>query len=168
MTKKDFFILIIKLFGLFSLVSILFSGLPKYIPYFFIEIDIISIIWIMAIIGFSIGLFLVLVFNSEKLVSLLKLEKGFDDDRIDFGNLNTSDVIKIGTFIIGGLLLIDNIPTFLYHIFVAFKGEIIGMRYMSQDKFNWVVSLMNLIIGYLLLTNYDYVARFFKSKKKKS
>ncbi|MFK5890708.1 MAG: hypothetical protein QM486_08265 [Flavobacteriaceae bacterium] len=167
MTKKDFFILIIKLFGLFSLVSILFSVLPKYIPYFFVEIDIISIIWIVAIIGFSIGLFLVLVFNSEKLVRLLKLEKGFDDDRIDLGNLNVSDVIKIGTFIIGGLLLIDNIPIFLYHAFFAFKSEIIGMRYMSQDKFNWVVSLMNLIIGYLLLTNYDYVARFFKSKKKK-
>jgi len=166
MTKKDFFILIIKLFGLFSLVSILFSVLPKYVPYFFVEIDIISIIWIVAIIGLSIGLFLVLIFNSERLVKLLKLEKGFDDDRIDFGNLNTTDVIKIGTFIIGGLLLIDNIPIFLYHAFVAFKGEIIGMRYMSQDKYNWAVSLINLIIGYLLLTNYDYVARFFKNRKK--
>lgn len=116
MTKKDFFILAIKLFGLMSIVTSFFSGILNNISYALFKVDTLAIIWIGAAIVISIGLFVLLVFKADKIVSLLKLEEGFDDEKIELGNLNSSEILKVGTFIIGGLLFIHNIPIFLSHI----------------------------------------------------
>lgn len=158
MSKKDFFILTIKLFGLFSLVTSIFSVIPSNISFALMDIDIVSIMWIVIAATTIGGLFVLLVFKAEKVVQALKLDKGFDDNRIELGNLKSTDVIKIGTFIIGGLLLLNNIPGFLSHTLFAFKGKNVGIEYKMEDKFNWAVSAINLIIGYLLLTNYSFVA----------
>ena len=165
MTKRDFFILIIKVFGLFSVVTSLFSVLPSNISFAMMDIDALSILWIAVAIIVVVGLFIALIFKADRVVRLLKLDKGFDDDKIELGNLKPTDIIKIGTFIIGGLLILDNIPAFLSHSLFAFKGDIIGLEYNSQDKFNWAVSGLNLIIGFLLLTNYDFVAKKLKTEK---
>ena len=165
MTKSDFFILIIKVFGLFSVVTSLFSVLPSNISFAMMDIDALSILWIVVAIVVVVGLFVVLIFKADKVVRLLKLDKGFDDEKIEIGNLKQTEIIKIGTFIIGGLLFLDNIPAFLSHSLFAFKTDIIGLEYNSQDKFNWAISGLNLIIGFLLLTNYDFVAKMLKTGK---
>ena len=165
MTKRDFFILIIKVFGLFSVVTSLFSVLPSNISFAMMDIDALSILWIVVAIVVVVGLFVALIFKADKVVRLLKLDKGFDDEKIEIGNLKPTDIIKIGTFIIGGLLILDNIPAFLSHSLFAFKGDVIGLEYNSQDKFNWAVSGLNLIIGFLLLTNYDFIAKKLKTEK---
>ena len=165
MTKRDFFILIIKLFGLFSVVTTIFSGLPSNITFAMMGVDALSILWITVSIIVVIGLFVALIFKADAVVRLLRLDKGFDNDKIELGNLKPADIIKIGTFIIGGLLILDYIPIFLSHSFFAFKGEIIGLEYKLQDKFNWVVSGLNIIIGFLLLTNYDFVAKKLINEK---
>ena len=165
MTKRDFFILIIKVFGLFSVVTSLFSVLPSNISFAMMDMDALSILWIAVAIVVVIGLFVTLIFKADKVVRLLKLDKGFDDEKIEIGNLKPSDIIKIGTFLIGGLLILDNIPAFLSHSLFAFKGDVIGLEYNSQDKFNWAVSGLNLIIGFLLLTNYDFLAKKLNTEK---
>lgn len=165
MTKRDFFILIIKVFGLFSVVTSLFSVLPSNISFAMMDIDALSILWIVMALVVVVGLFVALIFKADKVVRLLKLDKGFDDEKIEIGNLKSTDIIKIGTFIIGGLLILDNIPAFLSHSLFAFKGDVIGLEYNSQDKFRWAVSGLNLIIGFLLLTNYDFVAKKLKTEK---
>lgn len=165
MTKKDFFILLIKIFGLFSVVTSLFSVLPSNISFAMMNIDAISIIWIVFAVIVVIGLFVLLIFKSDKVVNLLKLDKGFDNDLIELGNLSTTDIIKLGTFIIGGFLILDNIPPFLSHTLFAFKGSIIGLEYNEMDKFNWVINGLNLAIGYFLLTNYGVIAQRLKTKK---
>lgn len=168
MTKRDFFILIIKVFGLFSVITSLFSVLPGNISFAMMDIDTLSIIWIVVAALVVIGLFVFLVFKSDKVVTLLRLDKGFDDEKIEFGNFKPTDIIKIGTFIIGGLLILNNIPAFLSHSLFAFKGDVVGIEYHTQDKFNWAVSGLNLIIGCLLLTNYNFVAsRLNREKKEK-
>ena len=164
MTKRDFFILMIKLFGLFSLVTSIFSVIPSNISFALMELDIVSIIWILIAATAIGGLFVLLVFKAEKVVQMLKLDKGFDDNRIELGNLKSTDIVKIGAFIIGGLLILDNIPAFLSHTLFAFKGKNLGVAYKMEDKFNWAVSGINLIIGYLLLTNYGFVAAKLKDK----
>lgn len=165
MTKRDFFILIIKVFGLFSVVTSLFSGLPSNISFAITEIDALSILWIVMAIVIVVGLFVALIFKADKVVQLLKLDKGFDDEKIEIGNLKPTDIIRIGTFIIGGLLILDNIPAFLSHSLFAFKRNVVGLEYNSQEKFHWAVSGLNLIIGFLLLTNYDFVAKKMKIEK---
>jgi hypothetical protein len=167
MTKKDLFVLLIKIFGLFSAVTSLFSVLPNNIMFAFNSVDLISIVWVIISIAVALGLFLILIFKANKIVELLKLDRGFEEERIDLGNLRSPDIIKIGTFVIGGFLIIDNVPGFLSHTLWSFKKEIIGMEFTVRDKFNWAVSGLNLLIGYLLLTNYAFVAKLFKGKNVK-
>lgn len=164
MTKKDFFLLTIKLFGMFSLVTSIFSVIPNNILFALMDVDIVSIIWITMTAAAIGSLFVLLVFKADKVVQMLKLDKGFDDNRIELGNLKSTDIIKIGTFIIGGLLILNNIPGFLSHALLAFKGKNLGVEYKPEDKFNWAVSGINLIIGYLLLTNYGFLADKMKNK----
>ena len=55
MTKKDLFILLIKIFGLFSAVTSLFSVLPNNIMFAFNSVDLISIIWVIVAIAVILG-----------------------------------------------------------------------------------------------------------------
>lgn len=164
MTKKDFFIAAIKLFGLFSLVTSVFSVIPSNISYALMDIDAISILWMMVAAIAVGGLFVLLVFRADSVVRALRLDKGFDDDRIELRGLKSADIIKIGTFIIGGLLILQNIPAFLSHTLFAYKSGNMGMPYRAEDKFDWAVSAINLVVGYLLFTNYEFVAKIMKTK----
>lgn len=165
MTKKDFFILLIKIFGLFSIITNLFSVLPGNISIAFMDLDPMSAIWIIIAVALIFGLFVLLVFKAEKIVILLKLEEGFEEDRINFGNLKPSEIIKVATFIIGGMLILHNIPVFLNLSFFAFKHVSIGIINEPKDNFNLIVSGINIVLGYLLLTNYSFVSRLFEGKK---
>lgn len=115
-----------------------------------------------------VGLFVFLVFKSDRVVDLLKLDKGFDDEKIELGNLASLDIVKIGTFIIGGLLIIENIPDFLSHTLFAFKGSIVGKVRGEEDNFLWAVSGINILLGFLLITNYSFVARLLKTTNKEN
>ena len=86
MTKRDFFIVIIKLFGLYALVTSAFTILPSTTT-LLTSVDFTSIVILCLILVVLVGLFVFLVFKSDKIVDLLKLDKGFDEDRIDFGNI---------------------------------------------------------------------------------
>ena len=166
MTKKDFFILTIKIFGLFSVITNLFSVLPGNISFAIMDFNAFSLAWIAVAVLLVVGLFIFLVFKADKVVNLLKLDKGFEEDRIDFGNLKSADIIKISTFIIGGFLILHNIPIFLSNALLAFKGSMIGFEYGPKEKFEWIMCGINLIIGYLLMTNLNFVAKIFQKVKK--
>ena len=160
MTKRDFLTLAIKLFGLFALINSLFSALPSNISYAgMIDFDLVSLAWISGTVLIIFGLFFLLVFKAHWIVKGLQLDKGFEEDYIHLANAGS--VIKVGTFIIGGWFLLSNIPPFLSHAFFAFKGKAIGADYGSMDTFRWVVSGLNILIGYLLLTNFSAIGKFF-------
>lgn len=167
MTKKDFFILLIKIFGLFSVVLNIFSILPSSFSYAFMDLGTFAVAWIIITVLIVIGLFVLLIYKADNIVTLLNLEKGFDEDRIDFGNLKSADIIKIATFIIGGLLILNNIPNFLGHTLFAFKNDVVGIEYNTHDKFSWLIDGINIIIGYLLITNLNFVAKIFTKDKMK-
>lgn len=168
MTKRDFFMLLIKIFGLYSMIISIFTVLPSYITYALEDLGLFSLVWISLVIAVIFGLFALLIFKSDKVVSVLKLDKGFEEEKIDFGNLKSTDLIKTGIFIIGGMLFLNNTPEFLSHSYFAFKENIVGTPYPSLEKFYWAVSGINLLIGYLLLTNYHHISKkihFYHDKK---
>lgn len=176
MTKRDFFILIIKIFGLYSIITSLFSVLPNNISFVIQNIEIIGIIWLLTTALIIIGLFYLLLSKADKISKLLKLENGFDEDRIDFNGLKSLDIIKFVVLIIGGLLFVENIPTFLSHTLFAFKSSIpqgFDQAYENQGllKYNrledyvyWISSAFNLIIGYLLIANFKKISNYLNKK----
>ena len=176
MTKRDFFILLIKIFGLYSIITVLFSTLPNNISFVIQNIGITGIIWLIITTLIIIGLFYLLLKKADKVSDLLKLEKGFDQETIDFSGLKSLDIIKFVVLIIGGFLFIENLPTFLSHTLFEFKSSIpqgFDQTYENRGilKYNrledyvyWISSASNLIIGILLVMNFKKISKYLNKK----
>ena len=95
MTKKDFFRIIIKVFGLYFLVTFLFSVLPSNIAFVLIDLGWFEIIWLLAVVLIFALLFILLILKPDKIIGWLKLEKGFDEKRIQFEKFNSENIIKL-------------------------------------------------------------------------
>lgn len=176
MTKNDLFRLIIKIFGLYSIVTVLFSSLPNNISFVVMDINFIGVVWIIGTVLVLTFLFIFLIYRPNKIIGWLKLDKGFDDDWIEFQNFNSENILKLAVVLIGGILLIKNIPAFLSHTLFAFKSSAQVdfnhdrlIKYGElKDYIYWFTSFLNIVIGYLLLTNYPYISRIIKRKDDKN
>jgi hypothetical protein len=129
------------------------------------QADVLALISFMIILTVVVGLFWLLIFRADKVVAFLKLESGLTDDRIELGNIRTGDIIKIGTFVIGGLLIIESIPQFLRHAYWFVRANGAEQEYNSSDRYDLVVSGINILLGYLLVTNYAFVSKIINVKK---
>jgi hypothetical protein len=172
MTKKDLFRLIIKIFGLYSIITTIFSALPSNISWVITQIDLTGIIWLIGTVIVIILLFMFLVYKPDKIIGWLKLDRGFDNDTIEFQNFNSENILKLAVIVIGGILLLKNIPAFLSHTLFAFKSSVQTnfesnriIKYGElKDYIYWLTSFLNIVIGYLMLTNYNYISRILKKK----
>jgi hypothetical protein len=160
MTKRDFFILLIKLIGLFYLIKSLFLT-----TLVLRQLDVLALISFLVTLTVVVGLFWLLIFRADKVVAFLQLESGLSDERIELGNIRTGDIIKIGTFVIGGLLIIDSIPQFLNHAYWFVSANSSEQEFSSSDRYYLVVSGLNILLGYLLVTNYAFVSKIINVKK---
>ena len=173
MTKRDLFRILIKIFGLYSIINVTFSALPNNVFFVFREIDIIGIAWFLITLIVIILLFLFMIYKPDKIINWFKFDKGFDEDRIDFQNFNNINILKLAVIIVGGITLIYNIPVFLSNTFFAFKSSL-GKEYNTttfpygnlRDYIHWTTSSINMVIGYLMLTNYNYIIKILKEKDK--
>jgi hypothetical protein len=175
MTKRDFFRIIIKLFGLYSLILTVFNYIPSNIGYVTLEFEPITLLWIFGASAFVLLVYIFLILKTDKIIDLLKIDKGFDDERIEIGNFNSERIFKFALIIIGGFLIIDFLPNFLQYTYLAFKSQVSpkGLNYLEEigfgkqsDYFNWTIATINIILGIILLTNYDKIAKWLMRKEK--
>jgi len=134
---------------------------------------------ILIIIGaalFMIMLFIFLLQKADTVIDVLKLDKKFDDERIEFGNLSAVEIVKIALIFIGGFLLLDHLPEFLHYCYLGFKKEVsaTGLNQMesnalqgSSGYFRWFISGVNLVLGYLIISNLERVTRLLMNLKEK-
>jgi hypothetical protein len=166
MTKRDFFRLIIKLFGLYSGLLSVFTVIPNNITNVLFQFDVTMLLFIIGTTLVIILLFLFLIFKTDFIIDILKLDKGFEDDRIQFENLNSESIVKIAIFLIGGFLIIDYLPNFLNYTLQAFRSKVQSSEYSNipVNYFNWIVSGINILLGYILITNYKVIANYLDKK----
>ena len=62
-----------------------------------------------------------LIIKTDVLITLLHLDKGFDTEIIEFHNFDLDNILKLGVFIIGGTMVLDNIAVFLNQSYLASK-----------------------------------------------
>lgn len=163
MTKRDFFRLIIKIFGLYSLLLTLFTVVPNNISTLMFQFDGIMIVMVLAIMFVTAGLFFVLLFRTDSIIDFLKLDQGFDEGKIEIGNLNNQSILKLAIIIIGEFLVLDYIPNFLFDIVNAFKyksGDYTSIEGHSVNYFALTTGAINIVIGFLMVVNYKSIAQF--------
>ena len=175
MTKRDFFRMIIKLFGLYSLILTVFTYIPKNISYVTSEFEPITLLWVLGFVTLTALIYIFLIRNTDLILNKLKIDEGFDDDRIEFTNFDSQKILQLALILIGGLLIIDNFPDFLQYTYLTFKKEVshkgpnIFEKYSydkTKDYLGWAISVVNLIVGYVLLTNYNSIIKWLDRKGK--
>jgi hypothetical protein len=167
MTKRDFFKIMIKLFGLYSLVITLFSVVPQIITSItFARESYEILLWTLGSVVIVFLFFLFILSNADGIIDKLKLDKGFDEERIELGNLNNESIFKFAIILIGCFLITDNISWFLNLSLTAFRNKALPSEYLYQknDYSNWIVCFLNLVIGCLLIANYRGIARFLNKE----
>lgn len=167
MKVKDFFVLIIKLFGLYSIVTVLFNIIPKNISFVLLSPELTIIISLVIGMVITVALLLLLIAKADKIVSLFKLEKNFENDSFEFGNLTPVEIVKIATCIVGGFLIIHNLPILIYQSVEAFNSDIQSQSLTSTYKWNWFVNGLNVLIGYYIITNLNLIIRLLRLNAKK-
>jgi hypothetical protein len=163
MTKRDFFRLIIKIFGLYSLVLSLFSFIPQnFSNFYFMKDDFWYFFIIISSILLLIALFVILLYKTDFIIDKLKLTKSFDDDHIIIGNLNTESLYKFSIILIGGFMITSSFPNLLMDLINEFKLRISNHQISNHKSDNfWIgVKFLNLLIGYLLVTNCKSISKF--------
>ncbi len=176
MKIKDFFRLAIKLYGLYALILAVFTLFPQIFGYmagvFSGGIDTFSIVWAVSVGGALLSFYLFLLFQPDWTINKLKLDEKFDVDEINFGNVSVRTLLSIGIIFIGGLTVIDNLAPFVTNSFYFVKSIVAtsdDMRMESAlndyDHKRFVMNLINIIVGYVLLTNYAFVSSLLISKR---
>lgn len=177
MTKKDFFRIVIRLFALYLLLLTIFNFIPTMVSYLRYELEIWPILIILGSVILMILLFLFLLRKTDNVIDVLKLDKGFDDKLIEFGNLNSLEIVKIVLIFIGGFMILDHLPEFLNFCYLGFKKEIsaTGLSPLEApgldefwDYFRGFNSMANILIGYLILSNLGKLAGFLVKLKAKT
>lgn len=101
----------------------------------------------------------------DSIIDILKLDKGFDEERMNLENIDSEKIIKVSSILIGGYLFVSNLSPFIAQLLFIFKSDNIGTPIVNKEKFIFTEYIINLIMGYLLFTNYDTVANLLKSNK---
>ncbi|MDI9310244.1 MAG: hypothetical protein QM535_08510 [Limnohabitans sp.] len=170
MTIKDLFRLLLKLFGTYSLVISLFTVIPQNVSNLtYMGEDILLGFWLFLILVIIISLYLFIIFKTDLIVEKLKLDKGFDEDKIVFEKISDIEIYKFAIILLGGFLLIDNLPVMISQIMYIFKANLNVSNVVFNDKsiydyFDLLITVLSVLIGYLLINNYRFVAEFFSKK----
>ncbi len=178
MTKRDFFIIVLKLTGLFLFFSII-TSLVSFI-YGLFESGGAGGFYIVLFLLFFLAVFsYFFLFNPKLIIDLLKLDKGFDTDRFEWGGLTKIDFAEVSVFILGIYIFVQSIPAFLIQFFLLFKTKVspktelldnldnFTSPFSGVNYYSLTIYIMNFIIGYLIMTNYDLIVqKIFRLKEK--
>ncbi|MGS0747833.1 hypothetical protein [Halpernia sp. GG3] len=167
MSINTFWKIIIKIIGLWLL-----FGCISIIPRFFstlsftngsLNFESLLMIWLMlfgAIIVYILIIRLFL-FKAEWIIDKLKLEKNFNEERINV-EIKSSTVLTITVIVIGGLTIIESLPSFCSTLFNFLQQKMLIKDY--PDSCWLIFHFLKIIIGYLLLTNGKRIVKYIEKE----
>lgn len=167
MTKFDLFRIIIRIIAVYYLIISLFTGIPQAISLLlsYMEFDFAGIAFTLGIILLVIFIFYMLMMRTDKIVKLLKLDKGYDDNFVELGKPSIELVFKSAIVIIGIILIVKNLAPFLTQVAniirLEFNEELNPVINIKHFQNNLIINTINVIVGLLLISNYSRLTRFF-------
>ena len=164
MTNKDFFRLMIKLFGIYQFLLLIFTFLPSNLQLLFNDFfSIGSIISIILITLFILAVYYVFVKNPDLIINFFKLDRGFDKNEITVSNLNSDTILQIGMVLIGSFLVVDNLGYFISSFITYFKISYMKETFESLKNFEaLILGGVNLISGFCLIIYRKQIAGKFQ------
>lgn len=164
MTNRDFFRLIIKLFGLYQFLLVVFTFLPTNLQLLFNNFfSISSFVSIALLTFFILGVYYLFIKNPDVIINFFKLDRGFDQYKITVANLSSDTILQIGVVLIGGFLIVDNVGFFISSFITYFKMSFMKESFESLQNFqNLVLHGINLILGFCIIIYRKQIAEKFQ------
>ena len=165
MTPSNLFNIILKVIGIFllkdalliipNLIAILISGIKSS------DVFLITI-FVGEILAYSL-LFYSLLFRTNYWISKLKLTKGFDEAVIPLA-IHRSSILSISIIVIGGLLLVHEIPNLFTQLFNYYNLK--AEKFMSEPRISYsVLAGSKVLIGLLLVFYQRYIVNFIEFRR---
>jgi len=171
MTIRTFWTIFIKILGIWLVLSFL-TVIPQFLTIIPIFQSNISdhpfgmIAYVVSILVITIGIYLFIlrlfVFRTSWLIDKLHLEKGFEEEKVEL-NIQRSTVITIATIVIGGIIFVDSLPH-VCRLMIGFIKESNPIR-ESPNLVWFIFYLVKIIVGYLLMTNSQFVVGFINKQQ---
>ncbi len=172
MTIKDLYRVIIKVFGLYLTVSAVAYFLPLIASIKYDSNNLPLALALLIPFFFLIGFIVFLLFRTEKVIDRLKLTSGHSTEKLQVSSIYEIVIIKLAIVIISLYLFVTSFPSLCYQSYSFFstsKNEYSGLFesleiaiYFNFHEF--VISLINIIIAYLMFSNYDIISKFLLNK----
>ena len=181
MTKKDLFMIILKLYGLYSIIEIIIQ-LPNVLYFTINDSNFDMFFSLLTIPLISLIIVYILIFKSTLIIRLLKLDKGFDNNEVVINSIDKKDKIQIALIIISIYLIVSNISSFISQIVFEFKRSV-SRKGELNNSLNDIINTYNpenvdyklmlnsglsILIGYLLLTNYKRLSNWIDNINNKN
>ncbi len=172
MTPRSLFNIILKILGIFIIKDLLEAISQVFVAFSLFDNPnaMPEVIWtlVAAIAVFFVDVFFcyILVFKTEWVIKVLKLESGFYQETIPL-NMHRSTVLSISIIVIGGWLVANEIPNFCRQLFVYYQEK--RMTYgQTNPKIQYsVVSGVKIVIGILLIAEQRLFVNLIERQRKK-
>ncbi len=166
MTPKNLFNIILKIFGLFflrdliqiftqSASAIIFSSQLVDSPGNFMEFTV-----LLAQIILYIFLVFIFLFKTNYLIKKFKLTQDFDQEIFSF-QISASSVLQISLIVIGGVILIEEIPNVCRLLYFLVSEKEIAHQFYAGI----IVSAVKIIIALLLIGERKRIVGFMEKRK---
>ena len=132
MKVRTFWLILLKIIGLFLVIrgiNVIIYSLNTFHFIIKSEDNITEpIIWMTLFIILTVIIYLFIlwlfVFKTSWLIDKLRLEKGFEEEKIEI-NVSLSSIISIAIVVIGGIMLIESLPQLCSKIYTFFQMKVI-------------------------------------------
>ena len=104
--------------------------------------------------GFVLWLFL---FKTSWLVSKLRLENGFETDKIEL-NTQLSHILPIAIIVIGALMIVNNLPQLCREIFIFFQERKMWIENSATRQV--IPYFIKVLLGCILMTSGKPITNF--------
>lgn len=172
MSNRSLFNVILKILGIFFIKDIL-ATLPQ----------LLSIIILVtkpnsaenAVTTLSLTLFILLIyvfvsycliFKSNIIIDRFKLDKGFDQEVISL-TVHRSTILSISIIIIGGLILVQEIPNLCRLLYVYLEERKLNFEQQNPGITYVILACTKIVIGLVLIGNARLLVNFIELKCKK-
>ncbi|WP_046756750.1 hypothetical protein [Kordia jejudonensis] len=155
MTVKDFFIMVLKIMGIYFFIDGILPLVLELI--FYSTTDHLSDhFWFIGCILLFFAIIYFMISHSETLAKFLRLDCGFSTERFDFSKADSAYIIEIAIAIMGLYMLFYTIPFILIDGYVLFKSNV-NSRIFSVDKspetlqLNLITNFLYILVGLVIL-----------------
>ena len=175
MTPRSLFNVILKVLGIFFIKDALIFLAQVFSQIFYKSsndiraenINFVNLISVILVFVVCVGIIYLLIFKTGFIIDTLKLDQGFNQDLIPL-NLHRSLILSIAIIVIGGLILVDEIPNFINQLHFYFEEKNITYGNVGSKVVAYsILSASKIFIAFLLIIYQKQIVNFIEFKRKR-